>query len=462
MKMYWTDWRADPALRMCSPAARGIWADLLSLMHEADPYGYLLVKGRPVTPRGLSGLLGGSETDMIAHLEELRENGVFSETPEGVIYSRRMVRDAEKSDEGYGHGLRGGNPKLLDGDKGKTPKSPPKGKPPGITPPLTGGDNLTTIVTASTRATTRNQKPEKLKQQNQVSASGSPPPGSGQRPPTANGHDTKPPRQQYFEKLCTVVKLDPVKERANSAWLQFGGVMQDWIDRGCDAELDIWPALERVGMKYAATHRKLPQTPAYFVSAVLEARDQRLKSATVAITEPHFETHKWKNCLRVWRQDGGWNPDTWGPAPDQPGCFVPDALRILDDQEHRIQIHDPQNPGQLIRAYPNGKPYKPLPAVAPQAAAAQAAPQRARSPAPAGAPPTRSVLQMRLQSWRDDRYWPDDWGPSPAEDGCTLPPNMLLATDAKPDLDERAPLETDDDDDPIGDDDGLQHGEIPR
>ena len=34
MKWYPADWRSDPGLRMCSFAARGLWADLLALMHE--------------------------------------------------------------------------------------------------------------------------------------------------------------------------------------------------------------------------------------------------------------------------------------------------------------------------------------------------------------------------------------------------------------------------------------------
>ena len=43
MKFYTADWRSDPALRMCSMAARGLWVEMICLMHEATPYGQLLI-----------------------------------------------------------------------------------------------------------------------------------------------------------------------------------------------------------------------------------------------------------------------------------------------------------------------------------------------------------------------------------------------------------------------------------
>jgi hypothetical protein len=47
-KFYPASWRSDPALRTCSISARGLWIDLLCLMHESEPAGYLLLNGRPV------------------------------------------------------------------------------------------------------------------------------------------------------------------------------------------------------------------------------------------------------------------------------------------------------------------------------------------------------------------------------------------------------------------------------
>jgi hypothetical protein len=49
MKFYPADWRADPMLRVCSIGARGLWIELLALMHESERYGHLLVNGKQPT-----------------------------------------------------------------------------------------------------------------------------------------------------------------------------------------------------------------------------------------------------------------------------------------------------------------------------------------------------------------------------------------------------------------------------
>lgn len=112
LKFYPSDWRADPALRMCSPAARGVWIDMICLMHEAAPYGHLLVNGHCPTDAQLA-VLTGTPTDQLSDLiRELEEAGVFSRTKEGVIYSRKMTRMAKKAATARNNGRKGGNPSL--------------------------------------------------------------------------------------------------------------------------------------------------------------------------------------------------------------------------------------------------------------------------------------------------------------------------------------------------------------
>lgn len=115
MKWYPADWRADPKLRMCSLAARGLWADILSLMHEAEPYGHLLIAGSAPTDKQLATLVGATEREVKAAISELRDAGVFSIGDNGVVYSRRMVRDYAKAKQDRDNGLGGGNPKLKGG-----------------------------------------------------------------------------------------------------------------------------------------------------------------------------------------------------------------------------------------------------------------------------------------------------------------------------------------------------------
>lgn len=112
LKFYPSDWRADPALRMCSLAARGLWMEMLCLMHEADPRGSLLVNGRAVDARQLAILAGVSEAEATPLLTELGSAGVFSRKRSGVIFSRRMERDEQKSRKNKENGRMGGNPTL--------------------------------------------------------------------------------------------------------------------------------------------------------------------------------------------------------------------------------------------------------------------------------------------------------------------------------------------------------------
>lgn len=112
MKFYTSDWRADPQLRMCSMAARGLWVEMICLMHEAHPYGHLLVNGQALTDTQLGALVGASPEQIAALLGELETAGVFSRTRAGVIYSRKLSRMAKKAATARNNGRKGGNPSI--------------------------------------------------------------------------------------------------------------------------------------------------------------------------------------------------------------------------------------------------------------------------------------------------------------------------------------------------------------
>lgn len=67
----------------------------------------------------LAAIVGVNEKTTQNLVDELREAGVFSETEQGVIYSRRMVRDKAASTRGKDAGLTGGNPDLIRGTVAK-------------------------------------------------------------------------------------------------------------------------------------------------------------------------------------------------------------------------------------------------------------------------------------------------------------------------------------------------------
>jgi 5-methylcytosine-specific restriction endonuclease McrA len=109
MKFYPADWRSDPVLRLCSIAARGLWMELICLMHEADPYGHLLINRKVPSDTQIGALTGIDPNTVRTLLSELEEAGVFSRSRAGVIYSRRMVADEKRSLLGRKTGKLGGD-----------------------------------------------------------------------------------------------------------------------------------------------------------------------------------------------------------------------------------------------------------------------------------------------------------------------------------------------------------------
>lgn len=137
-QFYPADWRKDAALQSCSIAAQGLWINALCIAHECEPYGHLVVNGKPMDAAKLGRLVGLSEKDCAKLICELSDAGVIERTAEGVIYSRRMVRDedirdkranggssgAEHGIKGAEHGAKGGRPKKETGAN-KPPLQPP-------------------------------------------------------------------------------------------------------------------------------------------------------------------------------------------------------------------------------------------------------------------------------------------------------------------------------------------------
>ena len=106
-QFYPGDWLHDIGVRACSLAARGLWMDMLSFMHQANPYGHLLLPTvgedggkdggkdilKAILPPILARMVGSTSEEVERLLAELEQAEVFSRTAEGVIFSRRMVRE---------------------------------------------------------------------------------------------------------------------------------------------------------------------------------------------------------------------------------------------------------------------------------------------------------------------------------------------------------------------------------
>lgn len=123
-KWYWNDWENDPALKLCSLSAQGLWMRMLCICAKADPKGYLLVAGHPLPPPDLATLVGKSEAEVEMLLSELASKGVYSLDRKSRIYSRRMVRDVQKARTARQNGKMGGNPSLWNA-RGNQPSDNP-------------------------------------------------------------------------------------------------------------------------------------------------------------------------------------------------------------------------------------------------------------------------------------------------------------------------------------------------
>jgi len=268
-KFFWADWLSDVNLRRCSPAARGVWMDMLCILAQAEPVGYLVANGRVLGADDVARVAGIGASDAEGLMGELESAGVFSRDRKGRIYSRRMVRDARLRKAAQVSGRRGGNPSLC-GDR--TKPSTVKGRLKAPVAPIS-------------------QSPESTSQTPTVSGGGSP-----------------------IARAARLMGVDEARLRRRSGWLIFGDMVAGLTADGCEAERDVWPTIERI----ARGLREPPASPLYFRAAILDARDRRLGGGG-----PHAAgLTEWADRLAVYEAQGVWS-SRWGPKPGEAGCLAP-------------------------------------------------------------------------------------------------------------------------------------------
>jgi hypothetical protein len=78
---------------MCSLAARGLLVEMIAIMHEAEPYGHLLIAGKALDDAALALQVGAPKRDVERLRAELEEHGVIERLESGVLTNPRMIRD---------------------------------------------------------------------------------------------------------------------------------------------------------------------------------------------------------------------------------------------------------------------------------------------------------------------------------------------------------------------------------
>ena len=114
IQFYPGDWRKDPGVQALSFHDRGVWFEIILLMHESDERGKLLLNGKPMPEQALARLLGLDNQNLTNTLTTLLDFGVASRCEEtGAIMCRRMLRDENLRNIRKEARSKGGNPVLL-------------------------------------------------------------------------------------------------------------------------------------------------------------------------------------------------------------------------------------------------------------------------------------------------------------------------------------------------------------
>jgi len=102
----------DMNLKRCSLKAIGLWWMVWSLMHSGKPYGHLTDESGRSLETDLWKYVPIMELEIKPLLDELEKNDVFSRSPKGIPFSRRMIRDHAARLARRDAGRKGGNPEL--------------------------------------------------------------------------------------------------------------------------------------------------------------------------------------------------------------------------------------------------------------------------------------------------------------------------------------------------------------
>jgi len=119
MKFYPSDWRGSARLKSCSAGARAVLVEMMCIMHDAEPYGHLVIADNPVDDAELARQSGLPPKQVALWRQELETKGVIERNASGVVFNPRMVRDEQTRSRRASGGRLGGNPSLKIKDKQK-------------------------------------------------------------------------------------------------------------------------------------------------------------------------------------------------------------------------------------------------------------------------------------------------------------------------------------------------------
>jgi len=113
MPFYVGDWLKAPEIRILPLESRAVWFEMLCIMWQCEPRGYLAINNIAITPQELAFMIGGgtSPEEMHIYLKILEEKKIFSRNKNGIIFSRFMVKLDDISSKRKASGKLGGKQK---------------------------------------------------------------------------------------------------------------------------------------------------------------------------------------------------------------------------------------------------------------------------------------------------------------------------------------------------------------
>lgn len=317
LKFWPRDWRGDQALRACSLAARGLWIEMIAIMHEAEPYGCLVLNDRPIPPAMLARQVGAevAETEML--LSELEAAGVVRRKRTGILYSPRMVRDAvraRKGDENAAKRWRkpDENPSAAKCEAAENTE--------GIAAPNGSSAFYPLGPPEEQKAEGRIQR-ESCPAALQPDAAGARPPEPRPPPPAPQPAPTLPPID--FDRVKAALfaaggaALDPT-----AVALEMLAEPRRWLAEGCDLEADIVPAVAALAGRIRAENAPPVRSWRYFAGAVADARARRLRplpQGDPRVARPAFAGRRSAVAeLAAALREEPAHDDLSGPARDDP------------------------------------------------------------------------------------------------------------------------------------------------
>src|SRR6186997_2441908 len=94
-QFYPANWRKSTDVQAMSFHDRGVWFELLCLMHESEERGRLILGGRPIRDEILAKLIGTSTKKLRNSIQIFLEFGVAFRDESGALCNRRMMRDEQ-------------------------------------------------------------------------------------------------------------------------------------------------------------------------------------------------------------------------------------------------------------------------------------------------------------------------------------------------------------------------------